>query len=333
MGFAALWIEAFHVSFPMLYNYDRLARLETVVKHFGFCGVDIFLFLSGMGLVYAIQKASLSAFYVRRIQRVIVPFVLMGILQALLDDWSLLFFIQNIFCYSFLFKNIFSFLWFVPMIILLYTVFPLYYKIFIKSTNKIVFTIAVLALWLIISLCFKDTARTDIWFFTNRIPIFAVGILTGWISQQKDIVADRLTWITLAILFGLGVLLAYLTNYRDYYVLVPVSNCCVPTFLLAISICFLLSKMLDMLLKTKGLRRICEMVLGILNFYGTISLELYCIQEYLVSEFLYPLLKAYLAGVLYNIPLNLAILLILTGIAWVIHYESQWIWKHITLHA
>lgn len=152
-------------------------------------------------------------------------------------------------------------------------------------------------------------------------------------AYEREIEADCLTWITLAILFGLGVLLAYLTNYRDYYVLVPVSNCCVPTFLLAISICFLLSKMLDMLLKTKGLRRICEMVLGILNFYGTISLELYCIQEYLVSEFLYPLLKAYLAGVLYNIPLNLAILLILTGIAWVIHYESQWIWKHITLHA
>ena len=213
MGFAALWIEAFHVSFPMFYNNDRLARLETVVKHFGFCGVDIFLFLSGMGLVYAIQKSSLPVFYVRRMQRVIVPFVLMGILQAFLEDWSLLFFVQNIFCYSFLFKNIFSFLWFVPMIIMLYAVFPLYYKFFIRSTNKIVFTIAALALWLIFSLCFKDTARTDIWFFTNRIPIFSVGILTGWISQQMDIVADRLTWVTLSILFVLGVFLAYLTNY------------------------------------------------------------------------------------------------------------------------
>lgn len=328
MGFSALWIEAFHVSFPMLYNNDRLAHLETVVKHFGFCGVDIFLFLSGMGLAYAIQKSSLLVFYVRRIQRVIVPFVLMGILQAFLENWSLLSFVQNIFCYSFFFKNIFSFLWFVPMIITLYAVFPLYFQLFIKSTNKTIFTISALALWLIVSLCFKDTARTDIWFFTNRIPIFTVGILIGYISQQTDIVADRLTWITLSILFVLGVLLAYLTNYRDYYVLVPASNCCVPTFLLAISICFLLSKMLNMLLKTKGLKGIGEMVLGILNFYGSISIELYCIQEYLVSKFLYPLLKAYLAGVLYNIPLNLTILLILTGIAWVIHYGSQWIWKH-----
>ena len=108
----------------------------------------------------------------------------------------------------------------------------------------------------------------------------------------------------------------------------PASNCCVPTFLLAISICFLVPKILDILLKTKGLRRIGGMVLGILNFYGSISIELYCIQEYLVSKFLYPYLKNYLVRVLWDIPLNLAILLILTGIAWGIHYGSQWIWKH-----
>ena len=49
----------------------------------GFCGVDIFLLLSGIGLVYAIEKSSIGTFYRRRLERVFVPFVILGVCTAL----------------------------------------------------------------------------------------------------------------------------------------------------------------------------------------------------------------------------------------------------------
>jgi len=320
MGFAALWIVAFHVSFPISQSGGVLTHVETVVKRFGFGGVDIFLFLSGMGLVYAIQKSSLPVFYARRIKRIIVPFMLMGILEAVLEGWSLQTFLRNIFFYNFVTQNIYSYLWYVPMIAILYFIFPLYFSLFRKSSNKIVFTLAVLILWLIVSLGCKDIIRKDVWGFTNRIPVFAVGILVGWISQRTDIAADRLIWFTIFITFILGAMLAYMTNFQDYYVLVPSSNCCVPTFLMAVSLSFLIPGVIDKLLSVGYLRWMGTILLKIFEFYGSITIELYCVQEYLVSKFLYPVLKGYLANVLWNIPLNGIILLILTVIAAAVHY-------------
>ena len=54
MGFATLWILMFHVYIPVLGRYDRLLAIESFIKRIGFCGVDIFLIASGIGLVHAI---------------------------------------------------------------------------------------------------------------------------------------------------------------------------------------------------------------------------------------------------------------------------------------
>lgn len=319
MGIAALWIVAFHVSFPVFQDMGLLTKVETAIKRIGFCGVDIFLFVSGIGLVYAIQKSSLSTFYRRRIQRVIVPFVLMGILEMIVEKWSFDKFLRLISGYSFYFEYVYSFLWFVPLIITIYAVFPLYFFLFRRASNKRLFTVGVIVLWLVLSLCLRDIMRPDFWGFTNRIPVFVVGVLVGWQSQVPQTVPRRIIWIALIFALILGVLLAYLTNYRNVYVLVPSSNCCVPTFLLAVSLSFLIPKGIDMLFSMKKMGYIGKGLLHFLEFYGTISIELYCIQEYLVSKFLYPFFKVFLANVAYNIPLNMAILGTLSLVAMGIH--------------
>ena len=90
MGFAALWILIFHEWVPVFEGGGKLQAAEEFVKRIGFCGVDIFLFLSGIGMTYAIKKTrSLSAFYYKRLKRILFPFIAVAIVSAVLEGWPM----------------------------------------------------------------------------------------------------------------------------------------------------------------------------------------------------------------------------------------------------
>ena len=50
-------------------------------------------------------------------------------------------------------------MWFVPAILTLYLVFPLYWAIFSRAKNKTVFTLTVLVIWLLVSMVLRDRLR------------------------------------------------------------------------------------------------------------------------------------------------------------------------------
>ncbi len=168
MGIAALWILFFHEWQLLSTEPGKLADFENYIKRIGFCGVDIFLFLSGIGLVFAIGKKSILSFYYRRLKRVYLPFLIVGIIRAVTEKWTSEGFRDNVLCISFYKTNMYSFLWFVPAILTLYLLFPLYYKIFSKSSNKLMFTAAMFVIWMALSLFFRDKLRPDLYGFTNR---------------------------------------------------------------------------------------------------------------------------------------------------------------------
>lgn len=78
MGFAALWILFFHEWVTLFVNNQVGVNIEGYLKRIGFCGVDIFLLLSGIGLTFAIRKGNVLTFYYRRIKRILLPFLVMG---------------------------------------------------------------------------------------------------------------------------------------------------------------------------------------------------------------------------------------------------------------
>lgn len=325
MGFAALWILMFHEWVPVFAGYGRLGAAEEFVKRIGFCGVDIFLFLSGIGMTYSIKKSkSLQAFYYKRLKRILFPFVAAAVIRACLEHWPMGTFWKCISGVSFYTEDIYLFLWFVPAILTFYLLFPLYYRFFEKASDKIIFSGCILLIWLLLSNMARGTARVDLYGFTNRIPIFLIGILMGYFFQNRSVAFDRMTWIFFGLLLVLGLYLEYLSSYTGMYILVPVSDCCVPNILIAVSTSFLLCRFLELLQGNRYVWRIGDFLTGIFGFYGKFTLELYCIQE-LAGEWILPGIAAK-----HGKPAtNLIFFVIVTTAAFLLSIAAKYFWRCI----
>ena len=286
MGVAALWILVFHEWQMVTAEGSAVYQAEYFIKRIGFCGVDIFFLLSGLGMVYALEKNSLPGFYFNRLKRIVIPFLTMAIVMALVDHWTMSHFFRCISGVAFYTESIYSILWFVPAVITLYLLVPLYFAIFRRSKNKAFFTIGAISVWLLISMLLRDTMREDLYGFTNRIPIFLVGILFGWWCKHTGAILGKRAWIGFTCILVLGIYLAWQTNINYMEILVPISNCCIPNFLIAISLSYLLAKGFDLLSKCRGTRWLSIGINGIFGFYGMISLEFYCVQEWIAGKIL-----------------------------------------------
>ena len=331
MGIAAIWILIFHEWLQLTVtpedgSHHIINMLERYIKAIGFCGVDIFLMLSGIGLTFAIKKDSLGKFYYRRLRRIILPFLTIAVIRCFLEHWGWNNFIGNVTGWKFYTVSMYSFLWFVPAICTFYLVFPLYYKLFLRAKDKIMFTVGAIIVWLMLTLYYRDSLRGDLFGFTNRIPVFLIGILFGWMTQnRKEIVFTAQTWLHITFTALLGFYLAFLANFRGYPLIVPVSNCCFPNCLIAISFPFLLAKGFSLLeQKTGGFGKA---VTKIFAFFGTFSLEFYCVQEWLAG-WLMP--KLFARGWT-NAGVNLVIFAAVTASAFAASQIFSLFWKLVEL--
>ena len=330
MGVAALSILFFHAWTPITLEPGEsrvflISFLEHFFKKTGFVGVDIFFLLSGIGLTFAINKGSTLRFYYRRIRRVILPFFAVGIIRGIVQKWGLVTIIGNLSGYYFFAKDVNSFLWFVPAIFTLYILFPLYYKIFCRFKNKLLFTVCVITLWLLVSLVLRNVMREDLFGFTNRIPVFVIGILFGYLIQnKKEIVFSLRTYLLIAIALLLGFYLAYLTNFLEIELIVPLGNSFLPSLLIATSSSLLLAKLFYML--EKRFPKLGNIVNKILGFFGMISLELYCVQSWFVDIIDLLLNDGWSKHIV-----NIAIILIVTATAWVAYELFNGFWELVEL--
>lgn len=293
MGFAALWILMTHEWQVISPAESSFHEIEYFIKRIGFCGVDIFFLLSGIGMVYALEKSSLPRFYFNRLKRILIPFITVAIVMAVVDQWEFRHFLRCISGVAFYMENIYSILWFVPAIVTFYLLVPLYFAVFRRSRNQVLFTTGAIALWLLLSMVFRNTMREDLYGFTNRIPIFLIGVLFGWFSKHTKPVFGRGSSLCFGCILVLGIYLAWQTNMLNMEILVPVSNCCVPNILIAVSLPFLLAKGLEVLSKWRGSRWLGVGLSAFLGFFGMMSLEFYCVQEWIASKTLEQLVQQF----------------------------------------
>lgn len=83
-GIAILTVLFFHFAMLHTNAYEGSNQLtykltKAFYDYFGSGGVDIFVFMSGMGLYYSFSKNSdIGRFYGRRFRRILIPYLIVG---------------------------------------------------------------------------------------------------------------------------------------------------------------------------------------------------------------------------------------------------------------
>ncbi len=180
-----------------------LRALELALASFGYLGVHIFVVASGFGLAYGARSAELrwGAFLVRRLRKLLPAFWIVVAGHALLNaafhgEWRTSFgtiisrvtLLSSLSSHSFFELN--SPLWFMGLIIPLYVVFPLLYRLAL-SRRAWVWLAALAALGIGVRACLEipsikvrhiEFAHA---FFICRVPEFYLGVLLGMRTRTQ----------------------------------------------------------------------------------------------------------------------------------------------------
>ena len=281
MGVAAIWIYVFHIlPSPTFANAHGAWKIWWYIRNAGFCGVDMFLFLSGLGLAYHLHRHPVqnlngwASFLGQRFSRIYVVFFPFTLIYALLDGWGVGMFLRRIVCLDQFTGNLYNFCWYVCCILLLYLLtLPL---------NSLAKRPAVTALagigyfWALFAL--RGTMRSDLYAIAVRVPVFVLGLCAARFSREERRISGP-GWMICTGITLVGLTLSYGLNSKLILSPLPAGNAFV-NVLLAPGLCVILAAVFEMLDRWKWFAPVGR----VLTFFGTISLELYLMQEWYVRR-------------------------------------------------
>lgn len=283
MGLAGIMILFFHGWELRFGQVPVISSFEGFLKQNGYLGVDMFLFLSGFGLYYAMEKGKIGKYYAHRLGKLFPPVIVAALVYTLINNKGILFFIKAVSGYGFYFESIYTFLWYTTAIITISLLFPLYYFLMKKFANPVIFTILSLTVWFVLTMALRNVLRIDLYSFTDRLPIFMLGTLAGYLSKEKSFSFDMKTWITILAVWITGIYCVNLYMNKGVEFIVPMSGCFIPPVLFAAPFVLLLAGLFE---KCQNGRFIPGFFKGIdkgLSFIGGFTLELYCVQEMVID--------------------------------------------------
>lgn len=186
LGIATFWVAWFHsydVDFSAVkaLSFLNIGSLLECLKLIGNCGVDIFLFLSGIGLYFSFSKnPDVPSFYRRRFLRVFPgSFVVALIVTVLSPIENVWYFLARItFLDYFFLKSDFMPFWYISSILLLYLLFPLFYRLIEKLRYWGAAIIIGFSVLIFILLYFVDYDYLyQMEMLLARVPVFVAGIV------------------------------------------------------------------------------------------------------------------------------------------------------------
>lgn len=255
MFFSALLILIFHFWINIFERTSTFYDIETFIRQICFVGVDIFFFLSS----YSISKRNIEnykEYVIVRFKKVYIPFIIFSLIATFYFKWNLKTFILTISGLNLFIKGGGSFLWFVPAIMILYMLLPLFNKINNKYKGVLVFS-----LWLLLTITISlNSSYSHILIFTNRIPIILIG---SYLSKNNiiDKLSKKKYLLIMSFLLIIGILLLY--NFKDINIIYIKDL----FYLTAIPFTLGLILLLDLIPQNK-----------IINTLGNVTLEMYGIQ-------------------------------------------------------
>ena len=310
MGIAMLIIILFHVDLARSDMFFGLRRM-------GNLGVDMFLFLSGIGLWFSWMKTpSYRHFYFRRLIRIYPAWLIIACLYYLPrlhvhDAASLVNLIGEIgFNWNFWLHDELSF-WYIPAIMMLYLFAPPYIEL-IRRHSVYRWLPVVMIMWCIlvewVTPIHHAVGHLEI--FWSRVPIFFIGINMGEMVRQKRTIDGQGIWMLIIMFVMTSVSCFFLEQERHgQFPLFVERMLYIPLTITFILIC------------NRVLRRTPKWVNGALAFVGSLSLECYLIHLPFVLDYLpkaWSYWPTFLACVVATLPL-----------AWVLSKIVDWIAKKI----
>lgn len=241
--FAALWIMAFHIWIPL-----SNGEVGSFILKIGYIGVDIFFFLAAYSL--ADKEIKYPVFLKNRFFQIYLKFVLFVIIAAIYKGWKFKTIIKTLTGADLFIRGGGSFLWFVPAVMIFYIIFPL-----LKKCKLKLMPLYVIAAWLGLSLLSEKVfGYTDVFIFTNRIPVITAGYLLKKYKIKSFIPAVCLP-VGIYLLYEWGFMRKLHQPIRDFY------------FVLGVLVVIGIVWLSGFIPETKAVK-----------FLGSASLEMYALQ-------------------------------------------------------
>lgn len=305
MGLAMIFVMLFHVWLPKSNVMYGLVRCGNV-------GVDMFLFLSGIGLWYAwIKRPSLKNFYWRRYIRIYPAWLIMACLfyipNYLNTDGggyspNVAHLVANILInWSFWRIDDLTF-WFIPAIMMMYTFAPAYMALIERHAVYRWMPVVAMVLAVMVKY-YPPVSQTvgHVEIFFSRIPIFLIGINCGAFVKERRTLEGSSVWlIALLFVMSLAMCVEFEQSWRGRFPLFLERMVYIP-----LTVC-------GILLLVMLLRKTPAIVRRGLAFVGTVSLELYLIHIQFVMKYITPYKLGYCLTALLMIAVSLVL-------AWILH--------------
>ena len=195
MGAAMLFIILFHVALPREDAFFGLRRMGNV-------GVDMFLFLSGIGLWFSWMKnPSAKHFFIRRYLRIYPTWLIIACLFYIPSfqggsTWNWIYLFGEITInWGFWLHDELNF-WYIPATMMLYLFAPAYMEL-IKRHPIYRWLPVVMIMWCIlvqyVTPIHQAVGHLEI--FWSRVPIFFIGINMGEMVRQKQTLDGASIWM------------------------------------------------------------------------------------------------------------------------------------------
>lgn len=300
MGAAMLFIILFHVGLPRTDLFFGLRRCGNI-------GVDIFLFLSGVGLWFSwVKQPSTWSFYRRRLLRILPAWLIMASLYYIPrfnpQTGSIIDLIGNITInWNFWLHDELTF-WYIPAIMMLYLWAPPYMKLITKHPIYR-WSVVLMVLWCVMVQWIIPVhhAVGHLEIFWSRVPIFFLGINFGEMVRREVRIDGAAVWL---------VLITFVACFASCIYLEQVSHGRFPLFVERMI--YIPLTLTAILLLNRIFRRLPQRVNRFWAFFGGLSLEAYLIHNHFVMAWLSPYHLGYW-------PTSLLTIVLTIPLAWLLH--------------
>ena len=276
MGFAISWIFFYHMGFEI--NVPIISQF----KEIGYTGCDIFLFSSGLGIYYSLDKNDdVLKYFKKRIVR-LMPMVWITFLfwipfKFYIGEMTWNAAIGNIFGIEYFIDYTYDFNWYIPITLLCYIIAPFLKKL-IDSYNTAFGKLITLIIMLGASYAFFNEPYMMLG--TCRTGAFFLGMWFGQMGKKEKSISivGRVIWI---ILVPVGMIAILLSNHILGFTGWNLATAWLPFLVSIPGICILISLVCRLL----DNNRVGKCVVKIGSFLGKHSLEIYLAHATLVMVF------------------------------------------------